>query len=289
MTTTKRQTRIIWHCIHATNKLSANHDTAIIVWTPDSDVVPLLVRFHDKIVPRLYMQTSLHCIDINSIVSSLGSKAKALSSLHSLSGCDTTGKFITKGKSKWLAVLGVCDDDMVNALLSLESDNPLSQIAMLEKIVCRLYCPKVSHIKTLRDARYYLYCADTAQCERLPPTSGAFKQAVLRAACQARMWALSDRNERVLPDPEKYGWTLVDRYFVPVTSEEQIAPDTILNLIKYACLKLECRSRHCKCFKANLPCTDLCRCLDKCENSDMATFVVDNNLEVDDLLDSIRL
>ena len=103
--------------------MSANHDTAIIIWTPDSDVVPLLVHFDDKIVPRLYMQT-LHCIDINSIVSSLGSKAKALSSLHSLSGCDTTGKFIIQGKAKWLAVLGVCDDDMVNALLSLESDNP---------------------------------------------------------------------------------------------------------------------------------------------------------------------
>ena len=39
---------IIRHCIHTTNKLSADHDTAIIVWTPDSDVVPLLVRFHDK-------------------------------------------------------------------------------------------------------------------------------------------------------------------------------------------------------------------------------------------------
>ena len=115
-----------------------------LVWTPDSDVVSLLVRFHDKIMPRLYMQTSLHCIDINGIVSSLGSKAKALSSLHSLLGCDTTGKFISKDKAKWLGFLGVCDDYMVNALLSLESDNPLSQIAMLEKIVCRLYCPSLS-------------------------------------------------------------------------------------------------------------------------------------------------
>ena len=102
-------TCIIWYCIHATNQLSGDHDTAIIVWTPDSDAVPLLVRFHDKIVPRLYMQTSLHCIDINSIVSSLGSKAKALSSLHSLSGCDTTGKFITKVKQNgwrfWVYVM----------------------------------------------------------------------------------------------------------------------------------------------------------------------------------------
>ena len=57
------------------------------------------------------MKTPLHCIDINSIVSSLGSKAKALSPLHSLSGCDTTGKCITKGKAKWLAVLDVYDDD----------------------------------------------------------------------------------------------------------------------------------------------------------------------------------
>ena len=100
------------------------------------------------------MQIPLHCIDINSIVSSFGSKAKALSPLHSLSGCDTTGKFIIKVKAKWL-----CDDDTDgdsdgdNALLSLESDNSLSQITMLEKVVCKLYCPKVFHIKTLRGAR----------------------------------------------------------------------------------------------------------------------------------------
>ena len=167
--------------------MAVDHDTAIIVWTPDSAVVHLLVRFHDKIMQRLYIQTRLHFIDINSIVLSVGSKAKALSLLHSLSECDTTGKFTSNGKAKWLAVLGACDDDMVNALLSLKSDKPLSQIAMLEKIFCRLYCPKVFHIKTLRDARDYLYCADTAQCEQLPSTPGAFKQVVLRAACQARI------------------------------------------------------------------------------------------------------
>ena len=60
---------------------------------------------------------------------------------------------------------------------------------------------------------------------------------------------LSELNERVLPDPEKYGWTLIYRYFVPVTSEEQVAPDTIVNLAKCACHKLESRSRHCKSFK----------------------------------------
>ena len=74
-------------------------------------------------------------------------------------------------KANWFAVLNVCGD-MVIALLSLKSVNPVSQTAMIEKIVCRLGCPKVSHIKTMRAARYCLYCVVTAQCERLLPTSG---------------------------------------------------------------------------------------------------------------------
>ena len=49
------------------------------------------------------MKTTTHLIDICSIVNMLRpNKALALTSLHALSGCDTTGRFLKKGKLKWL-------------------------------------------------------------------------------------------------------------------------------------------------------------------------------------------
>ena len=141
------------------------------------------------------MKTTTHLIDICSIVNMLRpNKALALTSLHALlSGCDTTGRFLKKGKLKWLDAFLKSDESMDIALQSLETADPLYSISKLEELVCRLYC-NASHIKTLKDARYYLYCLDTARCERLPPTTASFTQAVLRAAYQARVCSLSDKD-----------------------------------------------------------------------------------------------
>ena len=79
-----------------------------------------------------------------------------------------------------------CDESTGVAFQSLESSDPLYFLSKLEEFTCNLYC-NATHIKTLKDARYYLYCIDTTRCERLPPTSASFTQVVLRAACQERV------------------------------------------------------------------------------------------------------
>ena len=108
-------------------------------------------------MPCLYMQALLHCIDINSIISLIiPLKVKSLLLLHSLSGCNPTGNVNAKGKTKSLAVSDVCDDGVISALLSVESDNPLGQIAMLKKIVCRLYWPRLSYQNTERHVTVYI-------------------------------------------------------------------------------------------------------------------------------------
>ena len=281
-------TNIIWHCIH-TSSTGTERDTAITVISSDTDVLCLLIRFHHQMFQKTYMKTTNHLIHICSIVNMLRpNKALALTSLHALSGCDTTGRFLKKGKLKWLDAFLKSDESMDIALQSLETADLLYSISKLEELVCRLYC-NASHIKTLKDARYYLYCLDTARCERLPPTTASFTQAVLRAAYHARVWSLSDKDFRELPDPEKHGWTFVDGNYVGIPYEGKIAPDTIFNLVKCGCLKTNCKTGRCKCCVTTISCTDLCQCSDKCENSDPGHFLMENDISDDDIFNNMKV
>ena len=171
------------------------------------------------------------------------------------------------------AVFPDCDNEMMIALESLHSETPLKHIATLEKLLSKLYYPGIPYLSTVSDARWYMCTRNTAQCEKLPPTSGASRQAALQAACQARKWALSNESYRTLPDPELYGWEIVEGSYCPITSEEKIAPESILNLIMCGCSKSNCCSGHCKGFKKKLMCTPLCKCTENCENDDNIKFV----------------
>ena len=83
-------TLIIWHCLHASNE-STDRNHKIIVYSSDTDVACLLVHFEDQFLAKVYMITQRKVyLDISSISASLSISAKALISIHSLPGCDTT-------------------------------------------------------------------------------------------------------------------------------------------------------------------------------------------------------
>jgi len=46
-------------------------------------------------------------------------------------------------------------------------------------------------------------------------------------------------------------------------------PDVVPHLVKRGCQKTRSDTKHCACAKANLPCTDMCRCMDSelCANT----------------------
>ena len=158
-------TNIIQHCIIHSSKYNANLASTVV--TCNTDVFCLLVRFHHKMSQKTYMKTSTHVIDINSITKMLDLvKSLSLASVHALSGCDTTGRFLKKGKSKWFSLFMKIEKQ------SLESSEPLRFLSKLEELICNLYC-NAKHINTLKDARYYLYFLDT---RRLPPTTASSKQ-----------------------------------------------------------------------------------------------------------------
>jgi hypothetical protein len=86
-----------------------------------------------------------------------------------------------------------------------------------------------------------------------------------------------------LPMPKEYGWELNDGRWIEVMTTQPPTPDAVIHLIKCGCGSSRCATRQCKCKRAGLKCTELCKCSDdgqECENVELAAAV--NDEESDD-------
>ena len=130
----------------------------------------------------------------------------------------------------------------------------------LEKFVCQVYLANTP-LTTVKDLRWHLFRKKQAQSERLPPTQGALRQAVLRTHYQLMTWNDDIVSNPEVTSPEGYGWQMKDNRWMPVMTELPPAPAAIVELVKCGCKK-QCSTNRCQCRKAGLPCTDLCACSD---------------------------
>ena len=67
-----------------------------------------------------------------------------------------------------------------------ETEVTKGMLATLETFVCEAYSPKGIIIKKITELRWYLFCKNRAESDKLPPTPGALKQHVLRVHIQTR-------------------------------------------------------------------------------------------------------
>ena len=148
-----------------------------------------------------------------------------------------------------------------------------------------LYGTKSNNIP---EARWKLFKKCSYELERLSPTAGSLKQAILRAHCQARTWCVSDKPNQLLPNPVNCGWEISEGVFETKTSETPIAPDSVLHLMKGGCGS-NCLSNRFKCCKNKLVCTDLCECGDTYDNTDVGRFVNDEVFKEDEMLTEMLL
>ncbi|KAJ8878929.1 hypothetical protein PR048_019532 [Dryococelus australis] len=106
-------------------------------------------------------------------------------------------------------------------------------------------------------------------------TEGAAKQHSFRVYHQVQLWL---GNE--LP-PELWEWGHKQNRLMPVTTEDPISPDSILNVIFCKCTT-GCGGCKCGCRKCAINCTTICHnCRGECLNGISVTL--DENEEVDDL------
>ena len=63
----------------------------------------------------------------------------ALLSLHALSGCDTTVRFLGKQRKAWCNVFNKCTDEHFFVISSIQSENPLSHIDLIKECHALLF------------------------------------------------------------------------------------------------------------------------------------------------------
>ena len=92
---------------------------------------------------------------------------------------------------------------------------------------------------------------------------------------QAHLCARDDTLHPTFLDPTTLGWGNVSGKLKPQLSSIQLAPESVVELIKCSCDKSKCSSARCTCHQNNLSCTELCKCesSEDCEN--IPTIVIE--------------
>ena len=257
-------TRIFLHVLDAVKQ-----HRRIMIRTIDTDVFVLAVSQMQTIPQKevwlaFGMGKLFRYYPIHEIARSLGpQKSLALPVFHAFTGCDTVSFFAGKGKKSAWDTWSVFPE-VTSAFLEItNAPSELSEECTrnIETFVVLLY-DRGSELRSVDEARQQLFCTRSHSLDRIPPTSAALKQHILRASYQGgHVWSQVHLALPELPSPAEWGWER-DGQWKPVWTTLAQAQQSCYELIHCSCKKA-CRGL-CKCSKANLQCTALCACGGDC-------------------------
>ena len=259
--------RMMLHVQHAAQH--GHHQ--ILVRTVDTDVVVLAVTAVEKLPVEVEVWLAFgtgknfRYLPAHKIAAHLGpEKSLALPMFHALTGCDTVSAFVGHGKKTAWAVWNSFPD-LTRALLELAHAPAKIEeqcLHVIERFVILLY-DRTSTSTDVNKARKKLF-AKTSSVGKIPPSHAALVQHVKRAAFQGgHIWGQVLCPDPMLPSPDSWGWVKTDcGLFQPYWTTLQEASKTCYELISCGCKK-GCRT-NCKCKKAGLECTALCKCEGEC-------------------------
>ena len=261
-------TRLFLHAKDAADK----GFTSITVRASDTDVVIIgLATLGQISASELWIEygTGKHyrLIPIHSIAEELGEeKCITIPMFHALTGCDTTSFFSGRGKKTAWDVWKMFQP-LTYALYTVSNKPhsiPDDTFAEIQRFVVLMYNRSSGHRK-VNDARIDLFCKNSRSIENIPPTEDALFQHTLRAVLQAGYcWAQALVPQQDIPDPSKWGWNNVNGKWQPLWITKEEASKTCYELLHCGCRK-GCQ-KQCKCKRANLQCTALCRCSGNCQH-----------------------
>ena len=120
-------------------------EAQLVIFTPDTDVLVLVVAAYDKLCKHTSMAMVSGMVEVGPIWRALGrDKATTLPVFHAFTGADNVGRFSGVGKTKWLQHYIKADRNIVKVLMKLPEDDDLTQEVkdILASFVCLAYCPK---------------------------------------------------------------------------------------------------------------------------------------------------
>ncbi|MES9882214.1 MAG: hypothetical protein ABW185_15180 [Sedimenticola sp.] len=266
-------TRMLLHLKHAA---SQGHRKAFLK-TVDSDVVVLAItNFNRLSLDELWVVlgtgTNIKNFPIHEIVQQLNpEKLDTLHLFHAFTGCDTTSKFLGVGKKTAWAVWDIYPD-ITNTWVALAT-NPAElkldtvHMARIERFVVLLYS-KTCGAGSVNEARKLLFTHGCRSLETIPPTQAALFQHMKRVLFQASfVWDQSLQCHQDLPDPSEWGWQRNEKgQWVPFWTDLADASKACSVLLRCGCIKA-CQG-NCKCHRAHIRCSPVCKCEGGCCNND---------------------
>lgn len=252
-------TRLVLHSSHAAERFGS-----VLVNTPDTDVIVILVATYSSISSNLFVETGVgdrkRILDIKAIASSLSDiKVNSIIGFHAFTGCDTTSCFYGKGKQKCWQCLNT--NISFQHAIGCIGDSECFDASTVEEFVCSLYG---SSKKRCNEARVELFQQGKFAEELLPPTFDALQKHTKRANFQAYIWKRCLSQFIDAPDVKNHGWNIENDEIVVDWMDTDCAVEMLKELISCGC-KSGCKKRSCKCLKNELSCTKICKCI-KCEN-----------------------
>ena len=205
---------------------------------------------------------SLRFIAAYEIARALGpDRCKALPVFHAFTGCDTVSFFGGRGKrTAWDTWKAYDDVTPAFCFLAATRESVESVIKPLERFVILLY-DRTSTLDCVNQARKQLFTQKGRPIEGLPPTKAALILHTKLVAYQAGYcWSQVMIAAPELPPPSDWGWTRKEPsgWEVRWTTLPE-ATKACRELLQRCGCKKGCR-RQCKCQKAALQCTALCKC-----------------------------
>ena len=265
-------TRIVVHIVHALQQRMRK----IEIRTVDTDIIIIVAGVYFKLILAYQLLDiwvafgkgkKFKFYSINHICASLGEQiSQALPVFHALTGCDTTSAFKGKGKkSAWQAWKTYTD--ITETFVFLASN--LFEILLDESIHFRriqrftivLY-DKTSCLNFVDEARKDLFCHKNLVMDKIPPTKNALLHHSKCAIFQAGIWTTSTEASPQIPSAHSFAWTKDEEVWVPIWMTIPEVSKACQELIRY-CFRGDCRD--CKCGRANLTCSLLCKC--KCNET----------------------
>ena len=262
-------TRIFLHIKDAVNNGHRN----VSVRSVDSDIVVLAVGLFNDLAPleKLFVEygtsKNFQVLPAHEIAACLGPKARALPIFHALSGCDCNSSPSHCGKltawNAWDLVPGLTD-----MLLAIQEDcttftRDSVHMQRLERYYILQYC-KSSSCSRVNQARVALFKTGTRLLDKIPPTQDALLQHIKRALLQAGyIWKQALKCKPILPPFTEWGWKRdTSGLLTPLWSLLSDISHTGSLLLHCNC-RVSCTG-NCKCARAGLNCTSLCRCDGAC-------------------------
>ena len=257
-------TRLMLHCAHA-----ASYSQHIVIRSPDTDVFVLALAFAKEVGAHLYFHTgsgvNTRTVDVQQVHNHLGADVcDALIGLHCFSGCDTVSSLYGIGKTKAVKTL-LSNRDHCTTFKQLGTSFTITEelYDSVEAFTCELYDRK--GLKEVNTARWQMFKTGKCVERSLPPNKDSLKLHIQRANYQAAIYRRSLETQPDIPPPMQHGWSIEGESFAIKWMTLPPAPKSLLELVHCQCKATHCVQGRCTCRQNQLPCTDMCRCVE-CSN-----------------------